>query len=255
MNRKTAQALQEIDRGFYEECADAFDATRQRPWNGFAEILDCVSAPLSILDLGCGNGRFAQALADRLLVERYVGIDQSAALLSRAETLKLPFKTDFRQGDLLSPGCQWPSGSFSLVVALGLMHHIPGFSQRRALLQNAAMQLSPAGLLAVSFYRYDRSPRMMRRLIEPHSQPEFAELPATEFETGDYLIPFGETGRVRYCHLFSDAEINELSHICGLTCTHRFTPATGSDRLNDYLLWRRPADDAAGSIQGHNKPS
>ena len=255
MNKKTAQAFQEIDRRFYEECADAFDATRQQPWSGFSEILNRVSGPLSVLDLGCGNGRFAQTLAKHRAVERYVGIDQSVALLSRAETLNLPFNASFQQGDLLSAHYQWPSGRFSLVVALGLMHHIPGFSQRSALLNNAAMQVAPAGLLAVSFYRYNRSPRMMRRLIKPHSQPEFADLPASDFEAGDYLIPFGQTGRLRYCHLFSDAEIKALSHISGLTCADRFTPATGSDHLNDYLLWRRTADDPPDSIPGPIEPS
>ena len=114
MNEKTAQALRAIDRTFYEECAEAFAATRSWPWSGFSRILTHARESLRVLDLGCGNARFAQTLSEQATVESYLGIDQSAPLLTRAKALDLPFPAEFHQGDLLDQHFVWPGGRFSL---------------------------------------------------------------------------------------------------------------------------------------------
>ena len=66
MNPSTARALNRINRRFYAEIADAFSATRRDPWPGWKRAVDKLQ-PTSgrgprVLDLGCGNGRFASYL-------------------------------------------------------------------------------------------------------------------------------------------------------------------------------------------------
>src|SRR5215470_16260923 len=89
MDEATIRALNAINRRFYETVVADFDSTRQMPWEGWERIVPLLqsSALLSVLDVGCGNGRFGRFLADRLGKDRlkYVGLDSSAALLERAK--------------------------------------------------------------------------------------------------------------------------------------------------------------------------
>lgn len=241
MNPNTAQALLDINRTFYRECADAFAATRTRPWSAFERVLSTApTAPmqaLRVLDVGCGNGRFAHTLLTHHpgRVERYLGVDASLPLLALARQPALPFPSEFQHHDLWAPLPRLHPDGFNLVVAFGLLHHIPGRQARRALALHLTDQISPQGRLVLSFFRYERSVRLQRRRVAP-PVPDPSEL-----EPGDYLLPFGSTGRLRYCHCFDDAEITELSHLPGMKTLDLFSPSEGSDHLNDYLVLERPS--------------
>ena len=80
-----------------------------------------------ILDLGCGPGR----LYPHLPPMEYYGLDANAAYLARARAL-YP-KARFEQQDI-STGCpNFDLGEFDLVVAVGLVHHLPDAAAKRAL--------------------------------------------------------------------------------------------------------------------------
>ena len=74
---------------FYERYAEQFDGTRMSGWAGWEELIDLLprEAPLSVLDLGCGNGRLARVLEratqrdPRLQVSAYHGVDRCHPLL------------------------------------------------------------------------------------------------------------------------------------------------------------------------------
>ena len=68
MDATTRRLLNELNRRFYRENADAFDVTRRVPWPGWNRLAEFLPAtgPLSTLDLGCGNGRFLRWLAEAL---------------------------------------------------------------------------------------------------------------------------------------------------------------------------------------------
>ncbi len=48
----------------YDELATDFSNSRAYPWNGWAKVKEYIEEsqkkPFSVLDLGCGNGRFAE---------------------------------------------------------------------------------------------------------------------------------------------------------------------------------------------------
>src|SRR5437773_46351 len=70
VDQVTIQRLNEINRAFYNRVAQDFDETRQQAWPGWDTLLSYLNAPLnaplSVLDVGCGNGRFGLFLAQRL---------------------------------------------------------------------------------------------------------------------------------------------------------------------------------------------
>lgn len=243
MKQEAINKLRALDRAFYDDCAETFSSTRQSPWSGFERLVRHAASPSRVLDVGCGNGRFARALGSAD-VASYLGVDASAALLRQAQTQQLPFTADFRLGDILDSEPPWVEERFDLIVVLGVMHHIPGASLRRRFLHGLGRCLSKNGILAVSFYRHERSARMVGRALLPGAAgtPNIA---SNDLEPGDRFIPFGNTGRLRYCHQFDDDELERLSSLEALELVDRFAPTEGSDKLNDYMVYRRPSSAVA----------
>jgi len=94
MDSNTRDRLNHINRAFYAAVAEDFSATREHPWPGWRRVLEdakrgcepgATGEPLRVLDIGCGNGRFASFLAAECERPfRYFGIDSSRALLAIA---------------------------------------------------------------------------------------------------------------------------------------------------------------------------
>lgn len=129
------------------EVARRFDALNQRFKSSLdgrdyrlRGLLDAIGPVkgLRVLDLGCGKGRFANALQDR--GARVVGLDLSTAMLAeavgvnrvRATARRLPLKT----------------GSFDAVIAVEIWEHLEARSHA-AVLQEARRVLRPDGFLAI----------------------------------------------------------------------------------------------------------
>ncbi len=101
MDTQLARNLIALDNAFYRANAESFSATRSTPWAGWSEMLHDVrgafgASPgeLSVLDLACGNMRFAAFLAEELPKTHilYHGIDASSdlAALAHAATPAAP---------------------------------------------------------------------------------------------------------------------------------------------------------------------
>ncbi|MEM8960443.1 MAG: class I SAM-dependent methyltransferase [Acidobacteriota bacterium] len=241
MNTATVRALGAINRRFYQHHSASFSRTRNRPWPGWASIIEArdTASPLSVLDAGCGNGRFVRWLAGVWRGEiDYVGIDASLDLLAMARARRPEGITRYRLGvvDLLDPRLA-TTGSFDLIVALGLMHHIPGYVNRIALLRRLGERLAPEGQLAVAFWRF--APRIAGTQKVIAWQPWAHELDLDELEAGDYLLAWqGDRSVPRYCHHTDDDELARLEsdRTTGLTVVRRIQP---ENEDNLYLLFER----------------
>ena len=77
MHPETREKLLAINRQFYERSASSFSLTRKKLQPGVKRLLAEVPPRTDILDLGCGNGNFALALAKTAYAGRYLGIDAS----------------------------------------------------------------------------------------------------------------------------------------------------------------------------------
>ena len=71
------------------------------------------------LDVGCGEGHLARALADR--VPAVVGLDRDPPTLDRARRAGGPGGLSYVLGDLLD--APFPPGSFDLVASIATLHH------------------------------------------------------------------------------------------------------------------------------------
>jgi SAM-dependent methyltransferase len=261
MNETTVHALNAINLAFYRERADEFSATREFPWPGWRRLLrhlpeprETGEPPLRVLDLGCGNGRFAsflcEALARRGARLDYCGLDASAPLLARARRRPLPGSpARFVELDFVDDPARLPPGPFDLAVLLGVLHGVPGRGRRRALVRAAAERLAPGGLLALTCWRFAELERFRRRLVswETYNRGAAQPIDATQLDPGDHLMPWGRGPRpVRYCHATGADELDALVRGLGLECRETYLEDGRSGDLNRYAVFRAPrAGDAA----------
>lgn len=231
MNDATIERLNQINRQFYQITANSFDQSRSQPWPGWEILAGHLSAPLTVLDVGCGNGRFGVFLVRRFgATITYYGIDSNPTLLSRAEEALRGFEVHLTCRDVIDNPPD--SGEYDLVALFGMLHHIPGYERRRAFLRRLADRVAPGGLLAFAAWRFYDFARFRERIIP---WPDDIQV-----EANDYLLDWRrETPALRYCHYVDDAEHAALVAATGLTeiVTYRADGETGD--MNRYSLLRK----------------
>ncbi len=235
MNQATIARLNQINREFYRAAAAEFDASRQAAWLGWERLLKSIELPLeSVLDLGCGNGRFARFLMARQRQPfHYIGLDSSPDLLRRARRqLAAEARVDASliKSDLVLDGL--PRRSAQLVTLFGLIHHLPGFARRQRLLASAADCVSAGGYMAFACWRFYEDERFRRRII--------AWADDITVEKHDYLLDWRRGERaLRYCHFVDDEEHSQLVRATGLAviADYRADGATGA--LNRYTILQK----------------
>ncbi len=254
MTPETAAALARINRAFYAGRAAEFSAARERPWPAWEQVAEVAEegraeGPVGVLDLGCGNGRLGRFLAGRWGGRLdYLGLDASESMLRIARRLG---GGRFLRRDLLVPAPldELPGGPFDLVAVFGLLHHLPGFDRRAALLRAASRRLAPGGLLAVSFWQFGAEERFRRRVVPWPVYNRVADEPvdSEDLGEGDVLLAWGqEPGSpgslpaVRYCHWAPPEEAERLLAGLPLDPVASFRADGRSGDLNLYRLLRRP---------------
>ncbi len=274
--------LNDLTSDFYAREAASFSATRQAPWHGWervwklitahdavqdpfpshAAVRDSLSshaarvpddgagdsgAPLTILDLGCGNLRFERFLAARTNAPlRVTALDNcpdlaspeigalsaafphslrssSAASKTKEEDASgqganPPEKTivDLRALDIVESlldgtfADHLPHDECDLAIAFGLMHHLPTGALRVRVLEGLLGALRPGGFAIVSFWQFLNDPRLAAKAATVTAEGHAAHFLPT-FHENDFLLGWQHAGGVyRFCHHTPENEIDAL---------------------------------------------
>ena len=234
MDPKIASELLEINRRFYSEFGDAFAATRRRIQPGVGRILKTipVEVPSDWLDLGCGSGALGRIWAEQGRCGSYTGVDFSGPLLREAEKATEGLSGDRLQfrylpGDLMDP--DWTKGSggskYDGVLAFASLHHIPGKENHLRIFSQVRDLMKAEGTFIFSVWQFQNSPKLMKR-VQSWNRAGISE---ETLEEGDTLLDWrfalpenGEKQGLRYVHLFSEDEIEELAFRSGFSVTEQF---------------------------------
>jgi SAM-dependent methyltransferase len=116
----------------------------------------------TVLDVGCGMGRFAEVAASH--GAHVVGVDLSVAVDAAQRNLGGLPNTAFLQADVFD--LPFRPGSFDLIYSIGALHHTP---DTRAAFDNLPKLLKPGGRIAIWVYSSERrlsylSSDLLRRL-------------------------------------------------------------------------------------------
>jgi SAM-dependent methyltransferase len=252
MDDATARALRELNRRFYDERAHEFSATRGAPWPGWTRLvphlraLGTGAAPLRVLDVGCGNGRFGRFLADAIGATRrgltIHGVEASGPLLEIAlENAPDAVDCHWHLLDFVESASDLPEGPFDCIALFGALHEVPSRERRRALLRALSQRLARGGVLALSCWRFAELPRFQRRLVPWESwnaTSRHAPLSLDQLEPGDHIVPWRDGSTARYAHAVSQAELSELVEGLPLTVFEVFLDDGRERNLNRHVFFR-----------------
>lgn len=238
-----------LNRDFYAAFAEHFAETRSVSDPALTAILPYLPSAARVLDVGCGNGRLALLLDQERLGCQYVGIDAVPELIdeARAEARGLrDTKTVFEVMDVTED--DWmdklpttaPADSckrvFDCVVALAVLHHIPGFDLRARVLRNMAAALARDGYVILSTWQFLAHERMRRKIVAWDE----VGIDERRLGSGDFLLDWKRGGRgVRYCHLIDEQEMGGLAGASNLTVRQTFRAGGREGDLSLFAILDR----------------
>lgn len=248
MSPEVIEKLNKLNLDFYNDIAADFSDSRNYSWSGWDNILPFIQEieKLSVADLGAGNGRFLQFLREEVEREfNYTGFDFSGKLLTIARELESSTHK-FKELDIFSSDNSLGLDEYNLIVAFGLMHHIPGYDNRKRVLEVIKDSLKPGGYLILSFWMFDESEKFRSRYLDPS---RFG-IDSKELEKNDFLLDWrrdslskselGETeeGKLypRYAHHYDESEISALVQDLKVEVVEDFRADGKSGMLNRYLV-------------------
>lgn len=256
ISASTAERLTCITSEFYAQQAQSFSATRQMPWQGWQQCLDAMPQLLSgekpsVLDVGCGNLRFARFLCDEagIVLSKYFAVDNCKPLVESGDAGAQVSELAFIELDVIKSlldntlSSRLTVPSCDLVVAFGFLHHVPGAQKRIQLLHTLLDKTKPGGFVCVSFWQFMNSQKLAAKAQETTAQGLRAlGIDASDLEQNDYLIGWQDKADTwRYCHHFSQEELDELLASLGLdvhVCA-QFSADGKDNNLNRYVILQR----------------
>ena len=241
MDTDTILQLNQLNQAFYATTATEFDKTRNHNWPGWERI--SVQVPTrsisSVLDVGCGNGRFALFADDTFPnLQNYIGIDSSVELLNAAPKKLVNATTKYKHIDLIeslqsSTDLLETSDTFDLIVVFGVMHHIPSKELRKQLLARLSDALSPQGFLVFTTWQFMEFERFTRRLVSPNE----VGIAPEDLENGDFLLDWRRGERaIRYCHYYTEEEVVDLLDATDLHLVQSYRADGKEGNVNRYYI-------------------
>ena len=260
MNNETARILCQINNDFYRNHHVAFSKTRNAPWQGWRRCLKVVRETLlaeqlddarglqglAIFDLACGNLRFERFLASELLEASlsFFAVDNCDGLVPQMPNVtyqSLDILAELTEGQHINDRLEAPACDLS--ASFGFMHHIPLREQRVETVSALIRQTRPDGLVILSFWQFLNDEGLSGKAKLAH-ECALSELRAQgtvldDLDGSDFLLGWeNRSGAYRYCHSFSESEIDELVESAAdrATVVSRFMADGRTGNLNTYLV-------------------
>lgn len=245
MNELTATKLHILNRQFYQTFAASFSSTRKRIQPGVQKIIDGMTLPSAILDLGCGNGYLASELVRRGYDCTYTGLDSSQELLGIARQSCPPAgHIFFLHADLVEAGWHavldtlpdgWGSPPFDVIFSFAFLHHVPGAGTRLEILRQIHSLLAPNGLFVHSEWQFLNNPRMRSRIQDWDT----IGLSSQDIDRGDYLLDWRHGGLgLRYVHEFNEEELAHMASDTQFSIRSTFYSDGEGGKQSIYQSWQ-----------------
>jgi SAM-dependent methyltransferase len=259
MKSEKAQQILAETKEIYDAIAPDFSDTRGKWWQPPFEFGKTIRDGLKVLDLGCGNGRFAELFRGRQI--EYLGIDNSEELIricrehfagepnirfevgDVTDSDRIPFLCHPREGG--DPGEQLLDsrfhgndnrGKFDLVLMIAVLHHIPSKRLRLQVLKSIHGVLAPGGQLIMrnwNLFNRQTAKQYWKRLLNfPY------KISRGVWSVKDAFIPWKplRNKNLRYIHSFTKGELRRLLREAGFSEIKLYYESYSSDQ--PVSIWR-----------------
>ena len=198
MKKEYADFLLKKTQRDYNLIAEEFSRTRGKIWEELRFLFDNYLAEGDkLLDLGCGNGRYYEAVENA----SYVGVDSSEKLIRIAQK-KYP-EARFQVADSLN--LPFPDNSFDKIYSIAVLHHIPSKEYRLQFLKEAKRVLKEDGLLILTVWKFHQS----KDIFLLFKYTILRSIGKTKLDFKDIFEPWGKKID-RYYRCFSKGELKSL---------------------------------------------
>jgi len=246
MDAATLASLNRINEEFYQTFAASFSNTRRKVQPGVEKILKNLPIEGSWLDIGCGNGNFADAWRKSKRKGTFVGLDFSEGLIRDASGVEDKAASDQRMmfvtADMTRPG--WtntlPDLKWNGIFCFAVLHHIPGDRQRLKMCAQVRSLLGKHSAFYISVWQPLNSERLKKR-IQPWSA---AGIAGDAVNSGDVLMEWRahltapeDQPALRYVHIFNEAELIDLAEKSGFMVRETFYSDGKEGNLGLYQAW------------------
>ena len=210
---------------------------------------------LELLDLACGNLRFERFMHEahpQTPLSMYAVDGDDALVFDLAHAMDAAGELSYQHLDIVealqteraltgaleAPVCD-------AAVCFGFMHHVPQFLWRRRLLDALVRGVRPGGLVFVTLWQFaDDADRAAKASETTQRAAEELGIDEEELGEGDYILGWQDApGAWRYCHHFSDSEIDRLAAEQEANGKAKLAASFSADgkggRQNRYLVLRR----------------
>lgn len=259
MQKGLIKALNQLNRDFYAQISEDFSETRNFSWQGWEKIIKYLpkKQSLQVLDIACGNGRFAEFLSKNLGDKfTYLGLDNSKELLKIAQNKYQ--KQQFNNFDLVKNYLKngkiilETQEKFDLIAIFGLSHHLASFALRSELLGSLKNNLSDSGIIAISNWqfakeqnRFAKNTLNFKKILENQKINLWQKIKLCwlllNLEKNDFLLDWrkGEKANqvFRYCHQIDEAEMLQIAKENNLRLIDKFFADGKSNILNQYFVF------------------
>lgn len=190
----------------FDEIAPHFDSTRYKPWPETKKFVSSLPREITILDLGCGNGRNSLYIAKSK--RHVVGLDFSPRLLKIARN-KLEWQGVLNRASfVIADVTSLPLNDISVDAAIYIatLHHLPTPEDRLESLKEVKRCLKPGSEALINVWAQEQE-KFREELKGSEKRVKDG------WEYGDIFLPWKDkSGRTfeRYYHLFSRDEFETL---------------------------------------------
>ena len=230
MKREAATKRAIETRNSYDQMAKEFSDSRARFWDELAFLAEHIERDDHVLDIGCGNGRFAPLVSARHA--HYDGVDYSVGLIAEAQR-KFPEYT-FVAGD--ATALPFSNNSFDIAFSFAVIHHIPSNALRAQFVAEVFRILHPNGKLILTAWDI-WSPTYFARLLRSAISTIFGR---NNLDIGDVLLTFGKQKHPRYVHACTMRELSTLLTACGFHVISSERIARKSGQKNIVIIAQKP---------------
>jgi tRNA (uracil-5-)-methyltransferase TRM9 len=250
MTKSTEESIILLNKEFYNTIAKYWNNDPNYFWQGWYKLLPYLHQKIDtgnnvkILDLGCGNGRFLAFVYSQFPNANnieYIGVD-NAAHVKIDLTFYPSIRSNFLNRDLLKS--DWDLGqSFDIVVAFGIIHHIPGERLLQNFFVNLEKTMSAGSLGVITTWQYMRLERLQKRILTSKDRANLLEkldIVESELREGDNFLDWikGSYG-IRFSHYFEEKEVLRILEQRKLIVSDIFLEDDRKQNRNQYFVIKK----------------